>query len=191
MIDNGPVLWAKLLAAIEVPGAIVSGGCIRDWHLGLAPKDIDIFVPGFTQRHLTDLCDTINDDHLGDLQLQPGCGSYSTMDDPLVGVVEGTLLGYEVNILSNRKHEVSVLELIQGHDFGICQSACDIDGNFTTTEAFEDDLGNRTATILTLRSYERSLKRFDKFTSRNGTDHLKLVDPFQHSMEFTIVAPVQ
>jgi tRNA nucleotidyltransferase/poly(A) polymerase len=46
---NGPKLWADMLEAINIPGAVVAGGCIRDCFLNVAPKDIDIFVP-FTSR---------------------------------------------------------------------------------------------------------------------------------------------
>lgn len=42
---NGPKLWGDLLSAINIPGAVVAGGCIRDWCLSVEHKDIDIFIP--------------------------------------------------------------------------------------------------------------------------------------------------
>lgn len=187
MIDNGPALWGHLLSIVNVPGAVVSGGCIRDYMLGLQPHDIDIFVPRHTVSELGNLASGIQGRQAAysatHLALQPGYGSYSTQDDPLVGVVEGTIDCIPVNILCNERHSTSNMLLIEGHDFGITQACWGPAHQFETTAAFDQDLADKTATLLTLRSYERSLRRFDKFTARNGPV-LTLVDPFQYKLEF-------
>jgi len=104
---NGPALWDALLDAVNVPGAVVAGGSIRDWCLGIDPKDIDIFVPckdldawidfkynllGSTSLH--DILDT-----------QEG-KEYERTDfsrdaNPLYGVLEGEMLGVTVNLIAN------------------------------------------------------------------------------------------
>ena len=186
MIDNGPELWSRLLAVVGDKDAVVSGGCIRDYMLGLQPHDIDIFSPGHCVGSLADLAEQITrqrgDRYETCLSLQPGFGSYSTQNDPLVGVIEGYILGVPVNILCNARHDTSNLLLIEGHDFGITQACWSEANGFETTAAFDQDLADKTATLLTLRSYERSLRRFDKFNARNGPV-LRLIDPFQYKLE--------
>lgn len=51
---NGPKLWSTLRANVFSATSYrnqptIAGGCIRDWMLGLQHKDIDIFVPNFTE----------------------------------------------------------------------------------------------------------------------------------------------
>lgn len=44
---NGPAFWNKLLQDVQTTwrmGGVVAGGAVRDWMLGIEPKDIDIFV---------------------------------------------------------------------------------------------------------------------------------------------------
>jgi len=46
---NGPMFWNALLRGLANVGhneenMMIAGGCIRDWLLGLEPKDIDIFI---------------------------------------------------------------------------------------------------------------------------------------------------
>jgi hypothetical protein len=44
---NGPELWDRLLKLVRPifgDDAVIAGGCIRDWRMGLPVKDIDVFV---------------------------------------------------------------------------------------------------------------------------------------------------
>ena len=187
--NNGPTLWGKIIEYLETPHAVISGGAVRDYHLGLPAKDIDIFLPNTSVGELDDLCEFYSREDDVTLALQPGCGSYMGADDPLVAVAEGDIAGVPVNLLLNERLKTSVQHLIEGHDFGICQAAWyRVDGKpeqpkVATTQAFAKDLEDRTATITTLRSYERSLRRFDKFTARHGTEVLTLVDPYQYKLK--------
>lgn len=48
---NGPKFWNEVATRIDRLGInrqdwdiMITGGCVRDWYLGLTPKDIDVFV---------------------------------------------------------------------------------------------------------------------------------------------------
>lgn len=46
---NGPKFWSEIRSAIITAGnwrgqPMIAGGCVRDWLIGLEPKDIDVFV---------------------------------------------------------------------------------------------------------------------------------------------------
>jgi len=48
---NHAGLWDCILKLVDVPGAVVAGGCLRDHFLGLEPKDIDVFIPCTSLEH--------------------------------------------------------------------------------------------------------------------------------------------
>lgn len=37
---NGPELWQEIIE--KLPGAVIAGGAVRDYLLGVEPKDIDL-----------------------------------------------------------------------------------------------------------------------------------------------------
>lgn len=41
---NCPEFWHEILTDIAIPWSTVTGGCVRDWYLGLPVKDIDVFI---------------------------------------------------------------------------------------------------------------------------------------------------
>ena len=46
---NGPNFWQRIRTELQAanrwtPDVMIAGGCIRDWMLGLEPKDIDVFM---------------------------------------------------------------------------------------------------------------------------------------------------
>ena len=41
---NCPEFWHEILTDVAIPWATVTGGCVRDWYLGLPVKDIDVFI---------------------------------------------------------------------------------------------------------------------------------------------------
>ncbi|RQW44679.1 hypothetical protein [Novosphingobium sp. LASN5T] len=189
--DNGPALWGRLLEEIGDEHAVVAGGCIRDYELGLPPKDIDIFIVGDRQV-LSDLVSELNFQRVADLTLLNYQGEYDSYDDPLVGVAEGTLLGVAegtllgvaVNIIANERMAQGPEYLVEGFDYAVTQGWWRQGmANPCLTYAAREDIDNRTATLLTQRCYERSLRRLDKYNLRNG-HILKLVDPFQRSFSF-------
>lgn len=65
-MKNGPELWDLLHSQVRPifgDDAVVAGGAIRDYTLGLAPKDIDIFVNCDSEVQLRRSIDRLN--HLG------------------------------------------------------------------------------------------------------------------------------
>lgn len=184
-MENGPELWDALLDAVGVDGAVISGGAVRDYILGVEPKDYDIFIPG-TRDDMLAICERLSIDGLGNQTVLPYQGGYEGYDDPLQGVTEGEILGYPANLILNERMNTGGPDhLVAGFDYAITQGywtkgASDI----VLTDGAVEDFTNRTATMLTLRCYTRSLRRIDKYTVRNGPI-LTLVDPFQESFQFT------
>lgn len=182
---NGPALWDTLLEALNVPGAVIAGGCIRDYHLGLTPKDYDICVPGFQRPGLIDLAkcrEGVAD--LTPLWWDEDGGEDKDYDSPdLIGVLEGELLGHPVNIIARADHDDGLKALIEGFDFHIVQFAYSTQLGITGTDAAEWDLANRTATLAHTKFTELSYKRFDRFNVRNP-GVLTMVDPYQGQFDF-------
>lgn len=181
-MKNGPELWATLLTVIGVPGAVVAGGCIRDYKLGLEPKDYDIFVPVDTREGLQALADRLPGDlRLIEFECEDDGGNYAEyFKGVLIGVLEGDLLDYPVNIVARQPHlEGGTQGLIESFDFGILQCAYELGGHITQTSAFQHDLLDRTATLVVDRGEDlkaNSHLRFMRFDERNP-GVLRFVDP--------------
>lgn len=189
------------MEAIDFPGAVIGGGCIRDYLLGLEPKDIDVFVPIPTRDELEELCDRLNDSSAWQLGLiEQGCEEEydEAFKGILIGVLEGEFCNLPVNIISRRPHlgcgydeddEAPVFfdgpdltSLIASFDYGILQIAY-ANGTFESTPAHAEDLANRTATLTRNDFYDQSLTRFARFNKRNPFV-LRLVDPWQEELPF-------
>lgn len=180
---NGPALWDSILEALGFEGAVIAGGCIRDYHLGLEPKDIDIFVPVPNRLELEDLMDRLNDSSLWQLSLiETGNeGEYEeAFDGILIGVIEGEFCNMPVNIISRSAYldgcdEPDLTSLIESFDYGILQAA--YDGRaIIATPAQSRDHFNREATLLNRNYYSQSIARFERFNERNP-GVLRFVDP--------------
>lgn len=184
MSQNGPELWDKLLEAVGNPEAVLAGGAIRDYCLGVAPKDYDLFVGG-DRGDLIACCDRLESAGLGIMRMLAWGGGYGSYDDPLVAVAEGHILGHCANIIVNDRMKVGPDHLVEGFDFAIAQGwyRTGMDTPRLTQGAMKD-IADKTATLVTMRTYTRSYKRIDKYNIRNG-NLLRLVDPFQGSFTFT------
>lgn len=185
MTENGPDLWDRLLSEVNVPGAVVAGGCIRDHRLELDAKDIDIFVP-LTDRNAVAALGERLGLHLIEVE-GPEAREYAEhFKGVLVGVLEGDLLGWPVNIVARVAHEGGTAALLESFDFGIVQCAWSPEDGYTQTTAHTHDLRDRTATLTLERNAEltqTSYERFLRFDARNP-GVLKMVDPFSERFEF-------
>ncbi|MGX7894960.1 hypothetical protein [Tsuneonella sp. HG222] len=180
---NGPALWGLLLDALGEPSAVMAGGCIRDFELGLEPKDYDIFVPAESKSALYDIAHEFPGlSVLTPESLNKAYFEESGVTGTLIGVIEGDLLDYPINIVARRPHLAGLPSLLESFDFG-CVQACwsPMDG-FTRTTAFTHDIRDRTATIMRDDTYSLSIARFARFDSRNS-GVLRLVDPYAGSFD--------
>lgn len=193
--NNGTNLWALLLGMINMPGAIVAGGCIRDYVLDVAPKDIDIFVPCSSLQQWLDykygLVSRTNYNGQTAFFTDIGEGQeYDKTDfdrdkNPLYGVLEsdGTIYGHKINIIARTKHADNN-ELVSNFDFGILKGWFD-GKQFKLTDDFMRDLNNRRATLMHNKHIEQSLLRFMRFNTRNpGLLSLNL--PFEYDYVSTL-----
>lgn len=174
---NGPALWDKLLSVVDVDGAVIAGGCIRDYMLRLEPKDYDIFVPVTSRDALEALVDRLST--VGDLtMLEPGEHAnppgrrYAEYDDAfgeggmLHGVAEGELLGVPVNIIARTAHADGPDALIRSFDFCVLQAYYSGEG-IEATPGMVRDIHQKRATLAHEKHKEQSIARFERFNYRN------------------------
>lgn len=157
-MKNGPFLWDQILSHFP-PSAIIAGGAIRDWWLGVEPKDFDVFIP----------CDVVVIPPEGFEELGSGSeyDGISTIDT----VYRGTLCGVTVDIILHADPEI-----INNFDFGITRGWYSIrDGLIDTVEA-KTDRENGTVTLLGDLREPRTSDRFKRFNDRMG-GHYQLVLP--------------
>lgn len=180
---NGPELWDLLLETANVKGAVIAGGCIRDYLLDVPPKDYDMFIAG-SPDELEGICKRLNAEGAADLTVMQWNGTYDNYDDPLVGIIEGEMLGFDVNIIANDRMYHSPENLVEGFDYAVSQGYYALGMTEPVlSEAAQKDIDNRTATLVNDRTYSRSIKRMDRYNARNG-GILKVIDPYQESFEF-------
>ncbi|WCA46264.1 tRNA nucleotidyltransferase [Caulobacter phage ERS] len=206
---NGPDLWAALLGDI-VPvfggDAVVAGGAIRDFHLGLEPKDIDIWVncpdpSTFAGRAklLEQKADTAYNWYLSLTQ-----EAETTYDGTAIGdgmtIYEGnavifgdplydpedpfqpkTLADIVVNVIYHPDHQDGIPALVERFDMDICQGWFS-GGLLHRTPAMQQALLTKTATALRPSEHARTARRFDRFAARNP-GVLTFVNPFQGSLD--------
>lgn len=164
--ENGPELWDQILAAI--PGAIIAGGAIRDWFLGVEPKDFDIFVSA------SEFHEPEGFSGLGHLGREGRLEEYEKLND--IGIImRGRIAGRQADLIGMRSDPLTGAELVTDFDFGITRCWYDADGLHDTAEALQDRV-NKTVTLLINTRRERALARFERFNQRNGGIY-RLVEP--------------
>lgn len=169
---NSPLLWNQVLEVIKFPGAVVAGGCIRDLCLGVPPKDIDVFVPCEDLQQWTDWKYAFLSDHAGvyDMSDTQEGKEYDRTDfsreaNPLYGVLEGELIGQQVNIIARTTH-TSPQELIELFDFAILQAYWDGESMKYNKEQAIDCQFMR-ATLTHDKHVAQSINRFMRFNTRH------------------------
>lgn len=201
MMPNSPDLWDRALDRVRSTfgaDAVVAGGCIRDNYLGLAPKDIDVFVNVENSKEFDIKARAIGvkarDFHAWlDMNLNSGntealseYGEWSSgqsgEDQQLIGVADFDLDGYEVNLIARRDHNKGYGNLINKFDVGAVQ-AWYHDGIVGTTPAFSKDIREKTYTLLRDDKAHLSRIRYHRFNTRNP-GVLTLVDPFKDTEDY-------
>ncbi|AXN53712.1 tRNA nucleotidyltransferase [Sphingomonas phage Scott] len=177
---NGPKLWADMLAAINIPGAVVAGGCIRDCFLSVEHKDIDICIPARSCNDMMQCVDGLRERGLfhGDMMDREEYEADEIEEGSLFGVASGELMGHKVDLIARRIHQEGPMALIQSFDFGIVQVFYDGE-SCKFTDAQRIDSMVRRATMMHDRHVEQSLARFFRFNQRNP-GLLALAVPFEY-----------
>ncbi len=175
-MKNGPLLWDAILASFPA-GAVIAGGAVRDFLLGVEPKDIDVFyghtVVGPTEPLKPgDTVDLSNISCVPDARL-----GLKRIDDQHERLTEytsvtginlvssGSLYGYRVDAIE-MENFAGGAALVEGFDFGITR--CWYDGQLHDTRESVTDRLNLTVTQLMPSRASRTEGRFNRFNERMG-----------------------
>ena len=174
-MNNGPELWGAILRLVDDPSAVIAGGCIRDFYLGVAPKDIDIFVsdPALTLG--------VN---IADCWEVSSCYAEYKQDQPndVVWVREGEMFGHSINLICRKSLATSTKALLDTFDFGILQVAYDKQHRVINTQTQRYDRQHGIATMTHDNHVATSSSRFFRFNRRNP-GRLGLVVPFEYQFD--------
>ncbi|WCD56149.1 tRNA nucleotidyltransferase [Caulobacter phage KSC] len=190
---NGPDLWHSLLediVAVFGGDAIIAGGCIRDFMLGLEPKDIDIWVNErdlVSMRNLMQRLMSTDFDWSWDLtEMEDGDPDYNGGIGDNLLIWEGTVQNtggviLDVNIIACPEHADGIEAVVNRFDMDICQWWFS-GGMIHQTPAALQALDNKVCTVVRGHDWERAVRRFDKFNARHP-GVLTFVNPFQGSLD--------
>lgn len=163
---NGPELWHRVIDDLTplFGSGIVAGGCVRDWFLGYAPKDIDLFTSAQPAFPLPP-----------EIVKQPynAADEYARADLGAFDVYETTHLEHVINIIVCHVPPGAGDELIATFDWGLTKCFY----NYARREAslHEDccsDLNLRRCTLIHDHGQEQSAKRFNRWKARTGAPHI-------------------
>lgn len=164
-MKNGPELWDKILSHFP-EGSIIAGGAIRDYLLGLEPKDFDVFGPYATynaqvegMEHLTQ---TSNEEHEEE---------YLAMREIAI-VMKGEIEGVKVDYIG--MHIEDPVVIVEAFDTGINQLFYG-NGILYKKKAHVDDVANKTVTVTRADRLERTKERFERFNKKAGGEYTLII----------------
>lgn len=169
ILPNGPELWSAILCVMPV-GSVIAGGAVRDYLLGIKPKDIDVFSDITAERAAP------SEQEHGIVYSDPRFGLYRIENEyerfeeyaavsNIACVSSGQLLGRRVDHVIIEGF-TNGEDLVAGFDFGL--NRCWFDGEIHDTEQAQHDRESRTATLLLTDRVERSATRFQRLNERWG-----------------------
>lgn len=168
-IANGPDLWRAILARMPA-GSVIAGGAVRDYLLGVEPKDIDVFMDITAEGVSAEADDDLllpTDARFGLYRIDnehERFEEYAAVSN-IACVSSGKMFGHRVDAVVIEGFTGGI-DLIEGFDFGITRSW--FDGEIHDTPEAKFDRDNRTVTLLLTDRVERSLTRFDRLNARWG-----------------------
>lgn len=164
---NGPELWASILKHCP-PGAFVAGGAVRDYLLGVEPKDIDVFAPTDAWVESSRFSRIDGPDNR--------CEEYLALS--AIDVVQrGVINGWTVDLVYMSwpiAKPWTPERVVASFDFGLTRSWWD--GDLHESDEAYKDRENRTVSLLLTDRPVRSRKRFERFNLASGGDW-RLVEP--------------
>lgn len=180
-MKNGPELWNAILAQMP-PGAVIAGGAVRDYLLGVEPKDIDVFcsvhavtpISYFSGNEADVMPDWLPEGYdcrhglfrVDDRHERQE--EYTKLNN--IAVVScGTVFEYKVDLIEMNIEAAAFngTDLVADFDFAITRCFYDGTDIFDTIEAAVDRQ-NKTVTLMIDDRRERSQARFDRFNERRG-----------------------
>jgi hypothetical protein len=170
-----PFEWRETLRALQPlasaknPHAFIGGGALRDLLLGREPKDVDLFL----SRDWLGL-HALPDDVLEAWTLRSRGAppevdpdSWSASDDTICELYDFTHKSGTKYQAIIRLDQLGPAAMIRRFDFGVCQVAWDTVHGWTFTDAFVNDLQNKTFTVTPGALYpQATLKRAELFKER-------------------------
>lgn len=157
---NGPALWRDILAVMP-PGSIIAGGAVRDYFLGVEPKDVDVFTPAQDWKTPRGFYSLGSD--------SAKLAEYLAMPEIAV-VSRGTILGHQVDHVGIHLPDIPAFTgaaLVEGFDFAITRSWF-VDDELGDTEEAREDRDDKTVTLWRTDRMERAFARFARFNARMG-----------------------
>jgi hypothetical protein len=168
-MENGPDLWTKVLAQFPT-GAIIAGGAVRDFLMGVPPKDIDVFLPASAVKNIPPT------EGFDFAFVDPRFG-FHRIDSPQLRISEyeglnnislvsrGEIEGYTVDLVEFTI-DFTGQQLVETFDFWI--NWCWFDGEIHDTPEARNDQFNNEVTLCNEERLERSLVRFERFNARHN-----------------------
>lgn len=173
LADPIPAAWLSLLSSLEVATGrtpVLAGGALRDRYHSVPVKDLDIFLPhsAGTVKAVREVFDTAHFSCFQEVHME-----YEEMTDCQLVLVFRDFLGLlpDVNIIFLRE-DVSAdpEQVVERIDFGICQIGVFLNENgvaeFYYTNAFVEDVLNKTFTLVREHDQDRSLRRFERLKQK-------------------------
>jgi hypothetical protein len=159
-----PMYWK--MPSLAFPDGIIAGGSVRDFLLGVEPRDTDLFVKASPE--------TANAIAL--LGAQPvtpvNCGPASDQDDEgYIMRTDATYLyengggGPPLNIVVLAEPP-EAKALLAEFDFGVCMAGWSAKAGFVIRDEFFTDAAQKTFTWMSSRRRQRSQERYAKFVQR-------------------------
>ena len=169
-----PDRWRVGLSIVRdlIPSAVMAGGCLRDRTVGVAVKDIDIFVPVSEDkesdlRKIVEMLDsvgiegTISSDKM-----------YPESDNRIVGVVDFKIPNAPPFQIVVGDWGQAIDDLFQRFDFGNCQIATN-GKEIWRSGNFIPDIRAKTFQLCTPRSrrgFQQSIERFARLKAEKYPD---------------------
>jgi hypothetical protein len=170
---NGPDLWNAILSRMP-SGSVIAGGAVRDYLLGVEPKDIDVFMG----THAGPCEEPSEPANLYDIQpaSDPRFGLFRIDNEHerfeeyaavsrIACVSSGTMFGFKVDAVIIEDFAGGP-DLIQEFDFNITR--CWFDGEIHDTPEAKRDRDGHCVTLVSDEREARSIARFERLNARWG-----------------------